>query len=71
MRKNEKQSSSVVENNLLALVDNLSSVDVNSKTNNYHLTIEKANKMVNGKIKDYGSSPQNLKELNNILNPQD
>jgi hypothetical protein len=56
---------------LLALVDNLSFVDVNYKTYNYHLDIEKANKTVNGKIKNYGSSPDKLKELNGIINPQD
>lgn len=56
---------------LLALVDNLSFVDVNYKTYNYHLDIENANKTVNGKIKDYGSSPEKLKELGGILNPKD
>jgi hypothetical protein len=56
---------------LLALVDNLSFVDVNYKTYNYHLDIEKADKTVNGKIKDYGSSPEKLKELNDVLNSKD
>ncbi|HEY2422211.1 MAG TPA: DUF4825 domain-containing protein [Neobacillus sp.] len=56
---------------LLALVENLSFVDLNYKTYNYHLDIEKANKTVNGKIKDYRSSPEKLKELNDKLNPKD
>ncbi len=56
---------------LLALVDNLSSVDINYKTYNYNLDIEEANKLVEGNIKDYGTSPEKLKELKEILNPQD
>jgi hypothetical protein len=55
---------------LLALVDNLSFVDVNYKTYNYHLDIEKANKTLDGNIKSYGSSPEKLKELHNKLNPK-
>jgi hypothetical protein len=55
---------------LLALVDNLSFVDVNYKTYNYHLDIEKANKTLDGNIKSYGSSPEKLKELNEKLNPK-
>lgn len=53
---------------LLSLVENLSFVDVNYKTHNYHLDIEKANKLINGEIKDYGSSPEKLIELNSKLN---
>lgn len=53
---------------LLSLVENLSFVDVNYKAYNYHLDIGKANKSVNGEIKDYGSSPEKLKELNDKLN---
>ncbi|NRD77824.1 DUF4825 domain-containing protein [Bacillus sp. BRMEA1] len=52
---------------LLALIDNLSFVDVNYKTYHDHLDIEEANKTVNGKIKNFGSSPEKLKELNDIL----
>jgi hypothetical protein len=55
---------------LLALVDNLSFVDVNYKTYNYHLDIEKANKTLDANIKSYGSSPEKLKELNDKLNPK-
>lgn len=53
---------------VLCLVENLSFVDVNYKTYNYHLDVEKANKIIDGKIKDYGSSPEKLKELNDKLN---
>jgi hypothetical protein len=56
---------------LLALINNLSFVDVNYKTYNYHLDIENANKIINENIKTYGNSPEKLKELNNILNPKD
>lgn len=55
---------------LLALVDNLSFVNVNYKTYNYSLDIDTANKTVNGNIKKYGSSQEKLKELNDKLNPQ-
>ncbi|HZK71617.1 MAG TPA: DUF4825 domain-containing protein [Clostridia bacterium] len=56
---------------VLALIDNLNDVDVNYETVNYHLTMDEANKMVNGNIKDYGSSPEKLKKLYDILNPKD
>ena len=56
---------------VLALIDNLNDVDVNYETVNYHLTMDEANKMVNGSIKDYGSSPEKLKKLYDILNPKD
>jgi len=56
---------------ILALIDNLNAVDVKYETFNYHLTTDEANKMVNGNIKDYGSSPEKLKELYDILNPKD
>lgn len=56
---------------LLALIDNLSFVDINYKEYNYHLDIETANKIVNGEIKTYGSSPEKLKELSDILNKWD
>lgn len=55
----------------LALIDNLSTIDINYGTFNYHLTIDDANKMVSGNIKDYGSSSEKLKELYVILNPKD
>lgn len=56
---------------ILALVDNLSYIDVNYKSYNYHLNIDKANSVVKGNIKEYGISPEKIKELNNILNPKD
>lgn len=52
---------------LLALVDNLSFVDVNYENFNYHLNVEEANKKINGNIKNYGDSPEKLKELNDII----
>jgi hypothetical protein len=55
----------------LALIDNLSTVDVNYQTFNYQLTMDDANKMAGGNIKDYGSSSEKLKELYDILNPKD
>lgn len=55
----------------LALIDNLNDVDVNYETFNYHLNTDEANKMVNGNIKDYGSSPEKLKELYEILESKD
>jgi hypothetical protein len=56
---------------ILALIDNLNDVDVNYETFNYHLTKDEANKLVNGNIKDYGTSPEKLKELYNLLNPKE
>ena len=55
----------------LALIDNLSTIDVNYKTYNYKLSVDDANLTVNGKIKDFGSSSKKLKELYKILNPND
>lgn len=55
---------------LLALIDNLSFVDINYKAYNYHLDIETANKIVNGDIKTYGSSPEKLEELSHILSAE-
>lgn len=56
---------------LLALVDNLSSVEVNYKTSRYYLDIAGADKEIHGDIKAYGQSSEKLKELNAILNPAD
>ena len=41
------------------------------QTFNYQLTMDDANKMAGGNIKDYGSSSEKLKELYDILNPKD
>lgn len=56
---------------ILALIDNLNDVDINYETFNYHLTKDEANKLVNGNIKDYGASPEKLKELYKLLNPKE
>lgn len=54
----------------LALIENLSEVDINYDGHNYHFEIEEANKRVKGNIKDYGDSKEKLKELDDILNPE-
>ena len=55
----------------LALIDNLSTVNVTYKTFNYKLTVDDANKVIGGNIKDYGKSADKLKELYEKLNPED
>jgi hypothetical protein len=55
----------------LALIENLSEVDVNYMGHNYRLTVAEANEIVKGDIKDYGRSAEKLKELEHILNPED
>lgn len=55
----------------LALIENLSEVDVNYKDRSYRLTVAEANELVKGDIKDYGRSVEKLKELGQILNPGD
>ncbi len=55
---------------ILALIDNLNDVDINYEMFNYHLTKDDANRLVNGSIKDYGASPEKLKELYHLLNPE-
>ena len=54
----------------LALIDNLNTVDVNYQTFNYQLTMDDANMMVGGNIKDYGSSSEKLKELYGYIEPK-
>jgi len=53
----------------LALIENLSEVDVNYKDHNYRLTVAEANEIVKGDIKEYGKTAEKLKELDQILNP--
>jgi len=55
----------------LAMIENLNEIDINYSDYNYNLTTEQANEQVNGDIKDYGSSIEKLKELNDILNFSD
>ena len=55
----------------LALIDNLSTVNIKYKTFNYELTLDEANKIIGGNIKDYGKSADKLKELYEKLNPED
>ena len=55
----------------LALINNLSTIDVSYMSFTYRLTVDDANKVIGGNIKDYGSSPKKLKELYDILNPKD
>jgi hypothetical protein len=55
----------------LALIENLSEVDVNYMDHNYRLTLAEANEIVKGDIKDYGRTAEKLKELDQILNPAD
>jgi hypothetical protein len=55
----------------LALIENLSEIDVNYKDHIYRLTIAEANEIVKGDIKDYGRTAEKLKELDGILNPAD
>jgi len=55
----------------LALIENLNEIDVNYNGYNYHLSTEQANEQVKGDIKNYGSSKEKLRELNDILNPSD
>ncbi|HSN58483.1 MAG TPA: hypothetical protein VLR72_03360 [Clostridiaceae bacterium] len=40
----------------MALIKNLSEVDVNYKDRNYRLTVDEANEIVKGDIKDYGKT---------------
>ncbi len=55
----------------LALIENLDVVDINYNGHTYQLTAKQANELVSGDIKDYGSSKEKLKILNDILNPAD
>ncbi|SHI65355.1 DUF4825 domain-containing protein [Parasporobacterium paucivorans] len=55
----------------LALIENLNEVDVIYNGYKYHLTIEQANELVKGNIKNYGGSSEKVKEFNGILNSAD
>lgn len=54
---------------ILALVENLSYVEVRFEAYTVRQTVEEANSFVKGNIKDYGKSPQKLEELRALLNP--
>lgn len=54
---------------ILALVENLSYVEVRFEAYTVRQTVEEANRFVKGNIKDYGKSPQKLQELRALLNP--
>jgi len=54
---------------ILALVENLSYVEVRFETYIYRMSVEEANVFIQGDIKEYGESPQKLEELHSLLNP--
>lgn len=55
----------------LALIENLTEIDINYNNHQYRLTTEQANGFIKGDIKEYGGSKEKLEELNAILNPSD
>jgi len=54
---------------ILALVENLSYVEVRFEAYTYRMSVEEANAFIQGNIKEYGESPQKLEELHALLNP--
>lgn len=55
----------------LALIENLSVVEVNYGDHSYRLTKDEADDAVKGDIKDYGRTVEKLKELSQILSSSD